>query len=122
VSIRRKGRRWNLVAQLRAAREGPGMTAFTLRLPKTLRKGEPRPFVRARGQRMVPLTRRRLASMPFPGEVRSAKVVWRGLKASRGLRRRTPVRVSLQDTRDKTTTVRQTVRVRGKLPKRKRSR
>ena len=117
VSIRRRGKRFDLVARLAAARAGPGMTGFGLRLPKTLRRGKPRPFVLAGSSRMRPVVRPRLATMPFPGEVRTATVVWRGLKASRELRRLTRVRLTLQDARDKTTTVRKTVRVRGKLPR-----
>lgn len=122
VSIRRKRKRWDLVARLSAAREGPGITGFGLRLPKTLRKGKSRPIAIADGRRMRPVTRKRLATMPFPEEVRTATVVWSGLKASRKLRRRTPIRLTLQDARDKTTTIRTNVRVRGKLPRAKKPR
>ena len=102
VTIRRKGRRGaTLVARLRAAREGPGITSFGLRLPKTLSRGKARPFVLADGRRMRPLSRRRLASMPFPGDVRSATVVWRGLRAGRRLRRTAVVRLTMTDERGK---------------------
>ena len=37
VSIRRKGRRATLVARMRAARVGPGITEFTLKLPRRWR-------------------------------------------------------------------------------------
>jgi hypothetical protein len=120
VSIRRRGLRASLVARLKAAREGPGITSFALRLPKTLRRGKLRPFVLADGARMRPLTRKRLASMPFPGEVRSATVVWRGLRASRKLRRTTRIRLTLDDARHHTTTLNPRVRVRGKAPRRRR--
>jgi hypothetical protein len=121
VSIRRKGRRASLVARLKAAAKGPGITSFALKLPKTLRRGKARPFVLANGSRMRPLSRRRLASMPFPGDgVRAATVVWRGLRASRKLRRTTRVRLTLDDARDHITTLRPRVRVRGKAPKRHR--
>jgi hypothetical protein len=119
VSIRRRGLRASLVARLRAAREGPGITSFTLKLPKTLRRGKARPFVVANGTRMRPLSRRRLASMPFPREVRSAKVVWRGLRASRRLRRRARVRLKIQDARNHITTLKPRVRVRGPAPRRR---
>jgi hypothetical protein len=95
VSIRRKGRKATLVARLRAAVKGPGITSFALKLPKTLQRGKARPFVLVDGSRMRPLTRKRLASMPFPGEVRRATVVWRGLRAGRKLRRIAAVRLSL---------------------------
>jgi hypothetical protein len=76
--------------------------------------------VLANGARMRPLSRKRLATMPFPGEVRSATVLWRGLRASRGLRRTTRVRVTMQDARNATTTLNPRVRVRGKRPTRRR--
>jgi hypothetical protein len=84
VSIRRRGFRASLVARLTAAREGPGIPSFTLKLPKALTGGKRRPVVLANGTRMRPISRRRLASMPLPGEVRSAKIVWRGLPPAAG--------------------------------------
>jgi hypothetical protein len=120
VSIRRRGRRAMLVARLKAATRGPNITSFALKLPKALRRGKARPFVLANGSRMRPLSRRRLASMPFPGDgVRSARVVWRGLRASRKLRRTTRVRLILDDARDHTTTLKPRVRVRARAPKRR---
>jgi hypothetical protein len=61
---------------------------------------------------MRPISRKRLVSMPFPGEVRSAKVVWRGLQASRRLRRTALVRLNLRDARDHTTKLNTRVPVR----------
>jgi hypothetical protein len=116
VSIRRNGFRASLVARLRAAPKGPGITSFGLRLPKTLRRGKARPFVLVDGARMRPRTRTRLATMPFPREVRSATVVWRGLRASRRLRRTTRVRLTMTDGRKATTRLNPRVRVRGKRP------
>jgi len=101
---------------------GPGITQFALRLPKTLSRGKIRPFVLADGKRMRPVTRKRLATMPFPGEVRSATVVWRGLRTGRRLRRTAVLRLTMKDTRDATTTVKKRVRVRGKAPKKKKRR
>jgi hypothetical protein len=118
VSIRRRGRTATLVAQLKAARSGPGITSFGIRLPKTLSRGKARPKVVADGQRIRPLTRRRLASAPFPGEVRSATVRWRGLRTRR-LRRVAAVRLTLTDARDHVTRLKPRVQVRGKLPKRR---
>jgi hypothetical protein len=120
VTIRRRGRRGaTLVARLKAAREGPGITSFGLRLPKTLSRGRTRPFVLADGRRMRPVGRKRLASMPFPGNVRSATVVWQGLRASRKLRRIAVVRVTMTDERGKATKLKPRVRVRGKARKRR---
>ena len=50
VAIRRRGPTASLVARLRAARDGPGITAFTLKLPKTLTRGKRRPVVIAGGR------------------------------------------------------------------------
>jgi hypothetical protein len=119
VTIRRKRRRATLVARLKAAARGPAITSFALKLPRTLKRGKARPFVLVHGRRMRPLSRKRLASMPFPRGVRSAKLVWRGLRASRKLRRTALVRVTLDDSRDHTTTLKPRVRVRGKAPKRR---
>ena len=121
-SLRRKGRRATLVARLRATRVGPGITQFQLRLPKTLSRGKARPLVLFNGSRGRPVTRKRLATMPFPSEVRSATVVWRGLRTGRRLRRTAVISVTMKDTRDATTTVKKKVRVRGKGPKKKRRR
>jgi hypothetical protein len=122
VSIRRKGRRATLVARMRATRDGPGIKQFTLKLPKTLTRGKIRPFVLADGRRMRPVTRRRMASMPFPGKVRSATLVWRGLKTGRRLRRSAVIRLSMKDGRDVTTRLKKKVRVTGKAPKKRRAR
>ena len=118
IAIRRRGRTASLVARLRAARNGPGITAFTLKLPRTLTRGKRRPVVIAAGTRMRPISRRRSASMPFPREVRSAKIVWRGLRASRRLRRRALVRLAIQDARNHLTTLKPRVRVRRLAPRR----
>jgi hypothetical protein len=115
MSIRRTPRRHaTLMTRMRAARVGPGITGFTIKLPKTLARGRVRPFVLADGRRMRPVTRRRRASMPFKGEVRAATLVWRGLRAGRRLRRFAVVRLSMRDARGHTTSLKQRVRVRGR--------
>ena len=115
VSIRRTSRRRaKLVARMRAARVGPGITGFALRLPKTLARGRTRPFVVAGGRHMRPVTRRRLASMRFPTEARSATLIWRGLRTGRRLRRFAVVRLRMGDSRGHTTALKQRVRVRAK--------
>ena len=117
VTIRRRGRRATLVARMKAAREGPGLKSFALRLPKTLSRGKVRPFVLADGRRMKPLSRKRLATMPFPGEVRGATLVWRGLRTGRRLRRTAVVKLNMTDGRNVTTTLKPRVPVRGKRPR-----
>ena len=102
LTIRRRGRRATLVARLTAARAGPGMTSFGIRLPKTT---EPRQGATARAcrrARIRPSTRRRLVSAPFPGEVRRRPSP--GEACGRGrLRRVAGVRVRLTDARGYTT-------------------
>jgi hypothetical protein len=119
IAVIRRGRRARLVAKLKAARGGPGITSFALKLPKTLRRGKARPVVRADGRRLRPRTRRRLVSAPFPGEARAATVRWRGLRTGRRLRRTALIRLTMIDSRGKKTAVTQRVRVRGKAPRRR---
>ena len=58
-------------------------------------------------------------TLPFSGDgVRSAKVVWRGLRTSRRLRRTTRIALAIKDARNHTTKLSPRVRVRGKRPKR----
>jgi hypothetical protein len=120
VAIRRKGRRAKLVLRMKAGRDGPGLTGFTMKLPKTLLRGKARPRLRAGGRSMRARTRKRRASRTFPNGVRSATLVWRGLRVGRRLRRNTTIRLSLKDSRPNTTSLKQKVRVRGKFPKRRR--
>jgi len=120
VSIRRKGRRAKLVARLKAGPDGPGLTAFSLKLPKALSRGKARPRLTAGGRRMSVRTGKRRAARRFPREVRSATLVWRGLRAGRRLKKTTTVRLSIKDSRPNTTSLKQRVRVRGKAPKRRR--
>jgi hypothetical protein len=120
VAIRRKGRRAKLVLRMKAGRDGPGLTGFTVKLPKTLSRGKARPRLRAGGRSMRARTRKRRASRTFPNEVRSATLVWRGLRVGRRLKRNTTIRLSMKDSRPNTTSLKQKVRVRGKFPKRRR--
>jgi len=66
---------------------------------------------------MRPHTGRRLASMPFPREVRTATLVWRGLKTGRHLKKTAVVRLRMTDSRPHATSVKKKVRVRGKAPR-----
>jgi hypothetical protein len=120
VSVRRRGKLATLVARVSAARGGPGVTGITVRLPKTLRRGKPGAVVVTGRRKLQPLrTGKRRVTFPFAGDgVRTAKVVWRGLRPSRKLRRMTLIGVSLKDARNHTTTLKKHVRVRGKRPRR----
>lgn len=119
VSIKRNGRRATLVARMKAGRDGPGISGFTLRLPKTLSRGKARPRLTAHGRRMYPKARKRRASLTFAKEVRSATLVWRGLRTGRRLKRTAVVRLALKDSRPNTTSLKPRVRVRGKAPKKR---
>jgi hypothetical protein len=118
-TIRRKRNRATLVARLRAGEGAPWLEQFVLRLPKTLARGEVRPLVLSGGRRMRPFNRKRLASMPFPGAVRTATLIWGGLRTGRRLRRTAVVRLAMTDANGKTTSVKRRVRVRGKIPRRR---
>jgi hypothetical protein len=122
VSIRRNGRRASLVARLRAARVGPGITQFSLRLPKTLSRGRARPIVFADGARVKPRVKKRLATTAFPRAVRTATLVWRGLKTGRRLKKTAVIRLRMADDRPHVTSAKQKVRVRGKAPRKKKHR
>ena len=82
VSVRRRGKLATLVARVTAARGGPGVTGITVKLPKSLRRGKPGAIVVVGGRRLQPLrTGKRRVTIPFAGDgVRSAKVVWKGLR------------------------------------------
>jgi hypothetical protein len=120
VSVRRRGKLATLVARVSAARGGPSVTGITVRLPKTLRRGKPGAVVVTGRRKLQPLrTGKRRVTFPFAGDgVRTAKVVWKGLRPSRKLRRMTLIGVSLKDARNHTTTLKKRVRVRGKRPRR----
>jgi hypothetical protein len=119
LAVRRKGRRAKLVARLQAAREGPAVTSATLRLPKKLRRGKLAPAVFVGERRFAPSGRGRNLRVDFPGQgVRRAVIVWRGLKASRKLRLRTAVTITMRDTRGKLTRLKPRADVRGKRPRR----
>ena len=103
---------------MRAARVGPGITQFALRLPKTLARGKARPVVFADGGRMRPHTGRRLATMPFPREVRTRDARLARTEDGRRLKKTAVVRLRMTDGRPHVTSVKQKVRVRGKAPRR----
>jgi hypothetical protein len=115
LSIRRRGRKATLVARLTAAREGPSITSASVALPKGLRRGRSRPRVRAGGKAVKPTVRARKTSLRVPGDgARSAKIVWRGLRVGKKVRRSVRVRVVLKDTRGRSTVLKKRVRVRGR--------
>lgn len=119
VTIRRKGRRATLVARMRAARVGPGITRFSLRLPKTLTRGKARPVVFADGARLKPRTGKHRASLSFR-EARTVTLAWRGLKTGRRLRKTAVIGLTMTDGRPHVTSLKQKVRVRGRAPRKKR--
>jgi hypothetical protein len=119
VSVRRRGKLATVVAKVTAARGGPGVTGVTLRLPKSLRRGRPGAIILAGGRKLQPLrTGKRRVSIPFAGDgVRSAKIVWRGLRTNRKLKRTARIALSIKDARGRTTALSPRVQVRGKRPK-----
>jgi hypothetical protein len=121
VSVRRRGKLATLVARVTAARGGPGVTGITVKLPKSLRRGKPGAIVLTGGRRLQPLrTGKRRVTIPFAGDgVRSAKVVWRGLRTNRRLRRTARIGLAIKDARNHTTSLTRVVAVRGKRPRRR---
>ncbi|HMJ96773.1 MAG TPA: hypothetical protein VK486_13020 [Thermoleophilaceae bacterium] len=119
VSLRRRAKLATLVARVTAARDGPGVTGVTVRLPKSLRRGKPGAIILAGGRKLQPLrTGKRRVSIPFAGDgVRSARIVWRGLRTNRKLKRTARIAVSIKDARGHTTALKPRVQVRGKRPK-----
>jgi hypothetical protein len=115
VSIRRRGRKATLVARLTAAREGPSITAAAVSLPKGLRRGRALPRVRADGKTLRPTVRVRKTSVRIRGEgARSARIVWRGLRVGKKLKRTVAVKLLLKDLRGRTTVLKPRVAVRGR--------
>ena len=107
VIVRKRGRYFTVAAVLRAARNGPGITAAKLTLPKGLVRGKRPPRIHAGGRRTAgKTTRRSLSLKPSAGSARRVKIVWRRLVAKKRLRKVVTVPLSLVDERGKTTKLR----------------
>ena len=113
VKLMRHKKRYTLAALMTAARQGPALTAARLVLPKSLRTGKSRPRLLIDGRKVAGGKVRRALNPKLGSGVRRIKVVWKGLRRSRGKRigKKLTIPVRLKDTRGKTTTLKLHVRV-----------
>ena len=107
VTLRKRGRFFTVVAVLRSARRGPGITSATLTLPRGLVRGKRRPRIHAGGRLIAGKSTRRSMSLKAPaGSARRVKIVWRRLVAKKRLRQVVRVPLTLTDERGKKTRLR----------------
>jgi hypothetical protein len=86
---------------LLAARRGPDLRSAKLGLPKSLKRGRRAPRVHVDG-RKVRVRRARRAVKPKLGDgARRVKIVWKGLRARRKVKRTVVVPLTMVDERDK---------------------
>jgi hypothetical protein len=101
VKLTKRRRGYTLAAVLEAARHGPELRSARLALPKSLRRGRRAPRVHVDGERSR-MRRPRRAVKPKLGDgARRVKIVWKGLRARRKVRRTVVVPVTLVDKRGK---------------------
>jgi hypothetical protein len=94
-------RSWTLTALLQAARRGPDIGSAKVALPKALKQGRRTPRVHVDGERQR-IRRPRRALRPKLGDgARRVKVVWKGLKPRRKLKKTVVVPVTMVDERGK---------------------
>ncbi|MEA2333032.1 MAG: hypothetical protein QOH58_3170 [Thermoleophilaceae bacterium] len=112
IRLTRKRNRFTLAAVLQAARVGPDIKRARVALPKRLRAGRSAPSIRVNGKAMK-TKRARGAIRPKLGKgARRVKIVWRGLRRTKGkLPRTVVVPVTMTDTRGKRTRLRVRVKV-----------
>jgi hypothetical protein len=113
VKLTKHKRRYTLSAVLTAARRGPALTAARLSLPKALRAGKRSPRLLIDGKRVKASRAKRALAPKLGAGARRLKIVWKGLKRTKGhrVRRTLTVPVTLRDTRGKKTKLKLRVRV-----------
>jgi hypothetical protein len=101
VRLVRARRSFTLTALLQAARRGPDIRSAKLALPKSLKKGRRAPRVHVDGERQR-IRRPRRAVRPKLGDgARRVKIVWKGLKPRRKLKKTVVVPLTMVDERGK---------------------
>jgi hypothetical protein len=101
ITLTKRGRRYTLAAVLLAARRGPDLRSAKLGLPKSLKRGRRAPRVHVDG-RKVRVRRARRAVKPKLGDgARRVKIVWKGLRARRKVKRTVLVPLTTVDERGK---------------------
>jgi hypothetical protein len=101
ATLRKRGRRYTLAAVLEAARRGPDIGSARVALPKSLRRGRRAPRVLVDGRRLKAGRPRRAVKPKLGDGARRVKIVWKGLRAKRRLKRRVAVPVTMVDERGK---------------------
>ncbi|MGH2798803.1 MAG: hypothetical protein ACRDM0_14270, partial [Thermoleophilaceae bacterium] len=101
ITLRKNGRRYTLAAVLEAARRGPDIRSAKLGLPKPLKRGRRTPRVHVDGRRVRVRRARRAVKPKLGGGARRVKIVWRGLRARRKVRRTVVVPLTMVDDRGK---------------------
>jgi hypothetical protein len=115
VKLTKHARGYTLAAVLTAARRGPALTAARLSLPKALRSGKRRPRLLIDGKRARAGRAKRTLKPKLGAGARRIKIVWSGLKRTKGhrVRHTLTLPLTLRDTRGKKTTLKIHVRVRS---------
>ena len=109
ITLTKRGRRYTLAAVLHAARRGPDLTSAKLGLPKSLKRGRRAPRVHVDGRRLR-IRRARRAIAPKLGDgARRVKIVWKGLRARRKVKRTVVVQLTMVDERGKRVTSKERV-------------
>jgi hypothetical protein len=101
VKLTKRGRGYTLAAVLEAARRGPALKSARVTLPKGLRRGRRAPSVRVDGRKVKAGRPRKAVKPKLRGGARRVRIVWRGLRAKRKLKRTVVVPVTMMDKRGK---------------------
>jgi hypothetical protein len=101
VRLVKARRSFTLTALLQAARRGPDIRSAKVGLPKSLKRGRRTPRIHVDGDRQR-IRRPRRAVKPRLGDgARRVKIVWKGLRPRRKVKRRVVVPVTMVDERGK---------------------
>jgi hypothetical protein len=101
ITLTKRGRRYTLAAVLQAARRGPDLRSARLGLPKSLKRGRRAPRVHVDGRRLRVRRARRAVKPKLGDGARRVKVVWKGLRARRKVKRAVLVPLTMVDERGK---------------------
>jgi hypothetical protein len=101
IRLTKKGRVYTLAAVLQAARRGPDIRSAKLGLPKSLKRGRRAPRMHVDGRRLRLKNPRRAIRPKLGDGARRVKIVWKGLRARRKLKRTVVVPVTMVDERGK---------------------
>jgi hypothetical protein len=109
IKLTKRRRGYTLVAVLEAARRGPDIRSAKLGLTKSLKRGRRAPRVHVDGRRLRIRRARRAIAPKLGGGARRVKIVWKGLRARRKVKRTVVVPLTMVDARGKRVTSRERV-------------